>query len=347
MPWTCAELDTATQDDIGRCRAHLRGGSRTFYAASFLLPQSVREPATALYAFCRLADDAIDTGGGLAALAELGACLDRVYEQRPRPHPIERALAAVVARYALPRALLEALLEGMSWDVTGHRYDTLSDVYAYGARVAGTVGAMMAVLMGARTPALLARATELGLAMQLSNIARDVGEDARNGRLYLPRAWLDEHGIDAEAFLRRPRHTPALATVVARLLAAAETLYERADTGIRGLPAGCRFGIRAARLLYAEIGNEVARRGYDGVSARAVVSPRRKAALLLHAAVGQLAPAGPGDYTMLPETRFLVEAAARSANPSLTGPRAGLISVIDLFERLERRDRVTRYGVTG
>ncbi len=340
-------MDRTAQEDIARCRAHLRGGSRTFYAASFLLPHAIREPATALYAFCRLADDAIDNGGGLSALADLGACLDRVYEQRPHAHPIERAFAAVVAHYALPRALPEALLEGMAWDATGRSYETLSEVYAYGARVAGTVGAMMAVLMGARTPVLLARATDLGVAMQLSNIARDVGEDARNGRLYLPRAWLIEHGIEPEAFLRRPRHTPALAAVVARLLAAADALYERADTGIQGLPAGCRFGIHAARLLYAEIGHEVARRGFDGVSSRAVVSPQRKAALLVQAGMRGVVMAVSGDHGALPETRFLVDAAVSAANPSLSVPVSGLESVLALFERLERRDRIGRFGVTS
>ena len=126
----------------------------------------------------------------------------------------DRALAHVVHRLAIPRLLLDALLEGFLWDANGRRYETLEEVHDYAARVAGTVGAMMALVMGAHTQRALARACELGVAMQLTNIARDVGEDARNGRLYLPRAWLREAGIDPDAWLRAPRFDAAIAGVV-------------------------------------------------------------------------------------------------------------------------------------
>ncbi len=110
----------------------------------------------------------------------------------------------VVRRSPCRAPCLDALLEGFAWDAAGRRYDTLDDLLDYAARVAGAVGAMMAVLMGVRDPALLARACDLGVAMQLTNIARDVGEDARAGRLYLPLAWLREAGIDPDAFLADP-----------------------------------------------------------------------------------------------------------------------------------------------
>ena len=117
--------------------------------------------------------------------------------------------------------------------------------------------------------------------MQLSNIARDVGEDARNGRIYLPLGWLAEAGIDPEAFLAKPRHSPPLGRVVARLLEAAEQHYRQASAGIARLPIGCRFGIGAAALLYAEIGREVGRRNMDAVSGRAVVPVGRKVGALV------------------------------------------------------------------
>ncbi len=101
----------------------------------------------------------------------------------------------------MPRALPEALLEGLAWDAQARRYATLSDLYDYSARVAAAVGAMMCVLMGVRDADALARACDLGVAMQLTNIARDVGEDARERRLYLPLDWLAEAGIDPDAFL--------------------------------------------------------------------------------------------------------------------------------------------------
>jgi phytoene synthase len=204
---------------------------------------------------------------------------------------------------------------------------------------------MMAVLMGVSDPQVLARACDLGVAMQLTNIARDVGEDARAGRLYLPREWLREEGIDAEVFLREPRHSPALAAVVARLLAEAERLYQRADAGIACLPAGCRPAIYAARRLYAAIGHTLARRGHDSVSVRTVVPGSRKLLLLLTGLprLVWLSIDGLGEPA-LPETRFLVEALRRATVRAGRGgmfarTEARFVRVLELFEELERRDR--------
>jgi len=334
--------------DLAHCRALLANGSRTFLAASFLLPRAVRDPACALYAFCRVADDAIDTaaeGKVDVALARLRGALDRVYEGEPSG-AIERAFAAVVHRHAIPRVLPEALLEGFAWDVAGRRYQSMADLHAYAARVAGTVGAMMALVMGARSPAALARACDLGVAMQLSNIARDVGEDARIGRVYLPLAWLREAGIDVDAFLAAPRHDVRLGAVVARVLAHADAIYARVGAGVAELPLRCRVGINAARFLYAEIGREVGRRGGNAVDARAVVSPWRKAALLA-AAVACVMPRRGAAEPALPATRYLVDAAA-AVEPVRTAPPLAVagrvVWLLELFERLERQDRLRHAG---
>jgi phytoene synthase len=333
---------TLSPADLAACRALLRGGSRSFHAASRLLPARVATPAAALYAFCRVADDAIDLDGADGeALAALRRRLDLVYAGQPLAVPEDRALAAVARAFAIPRALPEALLEGFAWDRAGRRYATIDDLHAYGARVAGTVGAMMALLMGARAPQVLARACDLGCAMQLTNIARDVGEDARAGRLYLPLDWLEEAGIDPNAFLARPVFTPALGQVVARLLAEAEWLYRRAEAGIARLPRDCRPGIGAARLIYAEIGREVARNGFDSVTRRAVVPKRRKYWLLACAAGAVARPAGRLGEPPLEATRFLVEAIAASGRaaapepPTLTDRLAGLV---EIFARLQQSD---------
>jgi phytoene synthase len=273
--------------------------------------------------------------------------LDAVYAGRPGDDPADRALAAVIRRHALPRALPEALLEGFAWDAEGRRYPDLAGVLAYGARVAGAVGAMMAVLMGARTPAMLARASDLGVAMQLTNIARDVGEDARAGRLYLPADWLREAGIDPDAFLARPASTPALAGVVRRLLEVADALYRRADSGIARLPWRCRPGIYAARLLYDEIGREVARRGYDPVSGRAVVPARRKLRLIGRVPGAWVLAARRLDAEVLEQNRFLVTSVADETGVPTPVPGFGrlaeaerkLVWVIDLFQELDRRER--------
>ncbi len=115
---------------------------------------------------------------------------------------------------------------------------------------------MMTVLMGVRDARTLARACDLGVAMQLTNIARDVGDDARKGRVYLPLDWLADEGVQPQALIADPRHDEALARVVARLLEAADVLYDRAVGGIAGLPLSCRPAIHAARLIYREIGRE-------------------------------------------------------------------------------------------
>ena len=248
----------AAQDDHAACRDAIRQGSRSFYAASFILPSRVRAPAYGLYAFCRLSDDAVDVeGGSFTALERLRERLARAYEGRPHPVAADRAMADLVRRYAIPRAVPEALLDGLAWDAEGRRYETLDELFDYAARVAGTVGVMMTLMMGVRAPQTLARACDLGIAMQLTNIARDVGEDARAGRLYLPLCWLREAGVDPEAFLARPGATPALKGVVARLLREADALYTRARRGIAQLPLSCRPAILAAALLYAEIGREL------------------------------------------------------------------------------------------
>jgi phytoene synthase len=296
-------LVTSHRADFAACLRLMRGGSHSFFVASRLLPRSAREAAVALYAFCRVADDAIDrpepdpsNGIGIAArhapagrgatsgpaaasgdrLSHLHRRLDAIYAGRALEHPADRAFAHVVRAHALPIELPRALLEGFAWDLEGRRYRSIDAVEDYAARVAGTVGAMMARIMGASQPLVLARACELGLAMQLTNIARDVGEDARAGRLYLPLDWLDEEGVDADRFLREPCFSPALGRVVARLLAHADLLYAQADTAVVALPWSCRPAIAAAARVYAEIGREIERRRLDSVSQRAVVSTSRK-----------------------------------------------------------------------
>jgi phytoene synthase len=339
----------AAPADHTACRAAIHAGSKSFYAASLLLPARVRRPAYGLYAFCRCADDAVDEIRGparrRAAVEALGERLARAYAGRPADGPADRALADVVAEHAIPEALPRALLEGLAWDAEGRRYADLPTLAAYAARVAGTVGAMMTLIMGRRAPEVLARACDLGVAMQFTNIARDVGEDARAGRLYLPLAWMAEAGLDPDAFLAAPVHSPALAEVVARLLAEADRLYARAESGIAALPPDCRPAIRAAGLIYAEIGRAVAGNGHDALSRRARVGPARKLALLARAAAP--APAAPGlAAPALPATAFLIEAvpqfAAAHASarrlPAWWNLRGQALHVLDLIETWETRD---------
>jgi 15-cis-phytoene synthase len=330
--------------DTQACRELMRGGSKSFYLSSLALPQRVRAPATALYAFCRVADDAIDNSSDPnTALADLRARLDAVYAGAPREQVADRALAAVVSDARLPRVLIDALLEGFAWDAQGRRYETIEDLHAYGARVAGTVGAMMALVMETRDARSLARASELGVAMQLTNIARDVGEDARNGRLYLPLAWMRQAGLDPQSWLADPQFDDRLAHVIARLLAEAERLYARGECGVCDLPRDCRPAIQAARLVYAEIGHALEAAGLDSVHRRTVVGTGRKLALLMRACGAVLrSPGHPiaagAASEPLAAVRFLVDAAATSELPARTFYQRTL-RIVDLFDRQSHRLR--------
>jgi len=327
--------------DLAACRELLREGSKSFYAASMLLPRRLRPDVYALYAFCRVADDEVDDGADAYAAAQsLRDRLERAYAGAPRETPVDRAFAAMVARRDIPIALPLALIEGFEWDAAKRRCETLSDKCAYGVRVAGSVGIMMTLLMGVRSAQALARASDLGVAMQLTNIARDVGEDARNGRLYLPRDWFAQEGLDAEAWLADPKPCPQVARMTARLLQAAQRLYWRAEGGVARLPADARPAIWAARRIYADIGRRIARNGYDSVSARAIVSKPRKLALLA-AAYSSAALARPGfSEPPLPEAAYLVEAATPFDSPRARVSESRLVRVIDLFHRLEEAERL-------
>ncbi|WGH80239.1 15-cis-phytoene synthase [Jannaschia ovalis] len=311
-----AETAAESVADMAHCREAIRTGSLSFHAASRLLPGRVRDPALALYAFCRLADDAVDeTADKAPAVLALRDRLEAAFAGRPRNAPADRAFTRVIETFDMPRALPEALLEGLAWDATDRRYDTLSELRAYSARVASAVGAMMCVLMRVRDADALARACDLGVAMQLTNIARDVGEDARAGRLYLPTDWMAGVGLDPQAFLAAPEPDARTAALTRRLLAEARRLYHRSEAGVAALPVAVRPGILAARHIYDGIGGAVARNGHDSISRRARTGRARKLGWLvqagLHAATVTLLPRSAVLHAPpLDETAFLVRAAA-------------------------------------
>ncbi len=360
-PEEAFQLDAQT---LAECERTLRAGSKTFYVASMLLPPRVRRAAMALYAFCRVADDAVDCPGEHGdAVMVLRTRLDAIYARQTLPGTVDHAFSWVVHAYSIPRQLPVALIEGFEWDMQQRQYATVTDLYGYAARVAGSVGVMMSLIMGVRSPTALAYAAEMGAAMQLTNIARDVGEDSRMGRVYLPTAWLYEAGISPQALLERPEYSPALATVVTRLLKTAHSMYDKSRRGVCLLPRACRPAIAAASMLYAEIGAEVGRNGADSVSRRAVVTTSRKAALLAQAYVYATTPwlhngrtvvtLRTHDESPAQALRFLVDcvAAHDREHVALEVPRdvrvlksarhqqSRIVWLLELFERLERQDR--------
>jgi phytoene synthase len=198
----------------------------------------------------------------------------------------------------------------------------------------------MTLIMGVRDRNILERACELGLAMQLTNIARDVGEDARNNRLYLPRDWLAEEGIDPDAWLANPTFDKNISKVIQRLICHADEMYERASYGISGLPRNCRSAIAAAGLIYSEISRQIERQGLDSISQRAVVSKRRKIVLLLKSLQSTVYSAKKNHaLSKISSIQFLVDAVEPEAPYSHYSGSVEdrLIWVVGLMEKIERR----------
>lgn len=316
------------------CRRHIALHSRSFYLASWLLPRSIRADVWALYAFCRQADDAVDgsnpgdgTVPGDAPDPEaarvrvewLKSRLKAVYAGEPgrgEKHAIDRAFHSVISRYGIPKRLPEMLLEAMEVDTKSHLQMTKLALYEYCFGVASTVGLMMTWIMGyyQRNPfneGLWRQAVHLGVAMQLTNIARDVGEDARRGRVYLPDDLLAKHHLCAEV-VRSQAETdqPAsdnLRAVVRDLLDLAEQHYQIANFGIESLEMRFRRAIRAASRIYRQIGKKIAELDYDTLHTRAKVSGLEKLRIVYQVfrqgstpAINSLnsGPAGPADAVL-------------------------------------------------
>jgi 15-cis-phytoene synthase len=282
--------DSGSQAEVLReCRRIMEDNSKSFALAARLLPRSARDKAAAVYAFCRRVDDAIDDAPPERqeqALAGLYEELDRIYRGDLLEQPALRAFQAVVQLCALPRRYPAELIEGMAMDVRNTRYETLDNLLLYCHCVAGVVGLMMCHVFGLSQDEALHNAAHLGIAMQLTNISRDVEEDWGLGRLYLPRrllalagaAELGVPGVDP--FPTDPRTVAAMRKVTQALLAEADRYYASADRGIHALPFRAGLAVRAARKLYHSIGLVVAAQEFDPRRGRAVVPTARKLALL-------------------------------------------------------------------
>ena len=258
----------------GTMQAHrtIAHHSKSFALASKLLPRASRDDVVVLYAWCRRADDAIDLSPPTeraAALTRLRAELDAVYRGVPQDDEVLHELQRVIRRHRIPESYPVELLAGMEMDVVGTRYRSMDVLLRYCFRVAGVVGLMMCHVMGVRDPRALRHAAHLGMAMQLTNICRDVREDwEQHGRLYLPEDLLSTHG---------PRGT------VASLLDEADRYYRSGDEGLPALTFRCALAVCTARLVYAAIGTRLAARNHDVTRGRVVVPPLTKIRLVLQA----------------------------------------------------------------
>ena len=266
-------------------------GSKSFAAAARLFPPATRRSVLMLYAWCRHCDDVVDGQELGFAAATPSACgagfeLDRLYDDTRRAYsgePMRDPAFAAFQEVALGHAIAPRYafdhLAGFAMDVNEARYTTIDDTMRYCYHVAGVVGLMMASIMGARDELVLDRACDLGLAFQLTNIARDIIDDAKIGRCYVPSEWLLEAGIPPD-HVALPRHRAALARVAARLVDHAEPYYESATLGIAALPLRSAWAIATARNVYRQIGIEVKRRGAHAWDERVGTSKAAKLRLL-------------------------------------------------------------------
>jgi len=284
-----------------------KDGSKTFFLASRLLPKEARTAAALFYTFCRLADDYIDELPEAVSnvvdsdlhlrLESLRSYVSTLYPSDKRSADINQyqsfadrfktetgfdsAFALILERYRVPKSILLAMIEGFEWDLFGKQYHNMSDLVEYGLRVAGTVGLVMAMIFGCSDQESLRSAARLGVAMQLTNIARDVLEDHLRGRCYLPINHLYRHGVSGLG--KRGQiihHSQGLAAVIRILLDIAEGYYNISERGISSLPVQIQPAIWMARYSYAGIGHKIALAGYDSISRRHYLTRGEKLAFL-------------------------------------------------------------------
>jgi phytoene synthase len=267
------------------CVEITRRHSRSFFLSTQLLPPAKRLAIRALYAFCRTSDDLVDTPGRDAVRA-LAHWVTLVHAPAaPQDNAVLLAWYDTAARYAVPRWLTDELLAGVAMDLTMHRYATFDELWLYCYRVASVVGLISMQIIGASESATW-YAIRLGVALQLTNILRDVGEDALRGRVYLPQEDLDRFGLRDKDILDACRHpngwkSDARFRALMRYeIARAHVLYEEAWPGIALLSADGQFAVAAAAEIYRGILAKVEANGYDVFTRRAQVPLVQKLLML-------------------------------------------------------------------
>lgn len=263
------------------CRQKAAESRSSFLAAFRFLPQRRQDAMTVLYAFCRELDDVVDDCTDMqvaqTTLNWWRADLAKVFDGGAPEHPVCRALQGVVAEFALPHDELAEIIEGMQMDLTRARYANFAELQLYCHRVAGVVGRLITRILGFSRPETLNYADKMGLALQLTNIIRDVGEDARNGRIYLPMEDLQRFDVPAQTIVQAAP-TPQFAELMAFQIARARAIYREA---LALLPAADKkaqkMGLILAAIYYALL-NEIERDGAQNVLKYkiAIPGPRKK-----------------------------------------------------------------------
>ncbi|WP_047373775.1 phytoene/squalene synthase family protein [Exiguobacterium sp. ZOR0005] len=274
-----------TQEAYRQCEEIMKKGSLTFYRAFSLLSKPDRQAVTAVYAFCRTLDDAVDESDRPEeSLAEFLQAFDHFLSGAEQTDALWVALRDVWERYEMDVEPFFELAEGMKWDLHKSRYETLEETEQYGYYAASTVGLMLLPILVPRPEEAMKAelrqgAIDLGIAMQLTNILRDVGEDLNRDRIYVPRDVLERHGM-TEADLLARTVSPAFIDVWETLAQRAEMLYASARKTHRLYPPASRKPVQAAALLYEGILDAARHNEYDVFTKRAYVSTLQKGKLL-------------------------------------------------------------------
>jgi len=273
-------------ESYARAREITRDASKSFYLSTLLLPRPKRRALQALYAFLRTTDNIVDNGGAGATLAALeGWRIRSRHAVADQDHPVLLAWADTRERFGVPQALAEELIDGVTMDLTVTRYDTFEALQRYCYCVASTVGLMSMHIIGSvdGRAETIAEATpyaaQLGLAMQLTNILRDVGEDARLGRIYLPQDELREAGYGEDELLAGVI-TPTFRALLDAQIDRANALYEASLPGIALLHPESRFAIASAAAIYRGILPKIVANDYDVFTRRAHLNLREKLVIL-------------------------------------------------------------------
>lgn len=272
--------------DAEACTVSIKKGSLSFSLASMLLSLKHRSAIHALYSWCRWCDNTIDdipksesNDRKKLAIAKLrketNAALAGTYVG---DNFVFRSLQQMASTYTIPQRYFHDLIDGMEMDVDKHRYNSEDELRLYCYRVAGVVGLMFSHIVGIRDQKALKNAVDLGIAMQLTNIARDINEDFQMGRVYLPSDWLTPAGVDAE---KLTASETKIWPVVEKLLFEAESYYASGDAGIKELPWKAALAAKAARNIYGEIGRKILVTGPHYLNKRTVVSGPKKCLLIL------------------------------------------------------------------
>ena len=273
-----AVLEAAYQ----HCHRITKRGSKTFYFGSLLLPYHKRRAMWAFYSFCRYTDDLVDNAPTLSAqqltqkLAQWETEAKAALTGRVRSE-LHHMLAwsHSVASFQIPSAPPLELLEGCRMDLNKRRYANFDELRLYCYRVASTVGLVASQIIGYDDPVALNYAIDLGIAMQLTNILRDVGEDAQNGRIYIPQDEMQQFGYSEEELLQGVINRPFVELMQFQI-ARARQFYQKALPGIEHLTPDSRLSIAVAANLYSRILDMIERNGYDVFTRRAYVPTSRK-----------------------------------------------------------------------